>query len=127
VTGASAASLEAVARAKRAVRTIKANPTPATPGPGTSPGRRQAPVYGRPRLTDERPFILLDPTRLEVPPRRAASIAGPARVWRRLGVVELQPVDLVVYGSVAVNREAPGSARAAASRTWSVRCWSRPV
>ena len=58
-----------------------------------------------PRLTDERPFILLDPGRLEVPPRRAASIAGSARVGRRIHVAELQPVDLVVCGSVAVNRD----------------------
>ena len=58
-----------------------------------------------PRLTDERPFILLDPGRLEVPPRRAASIAGSAHVGRRIAVAQLQPVDLVVCGSVAVNRE----------------------
>jgi 5-formyltetrahydrofolate cyclo-ligase len=58
-----------------------------------------------PRLADERPFILLDPERLSLPPRRAASIAGSARVGRRIGVAELHPVDLVVCGSVAVNRE----------------------
>jgi 5-formyltetrahydrofolate cyclo-ligase len=58
-----------------------------------------------PRLTDERPFILLDPARLDLPPRRAASIAGAASAGRRVGVADLQPVDLVVCGSVAVNRE----------------------
>jgi 5-formyltetrahydrofolate cyclo-ligase len=58
-----------------------------------------------PRLTDERPFILLDPARLEVPPRRAASISGSARAGQRIRVADLQPVDLVVCGSVAVNRE----------------------
>jgi 5-formyltetrahydrofolate cyclo-ligase len=58
-----------------------------------------------PRLADERPFILLDPERLDVPPRRAASISGSTRVGRRVGVAELQPVDLVVCGSVAVNRQ----------------------
>jgi 5-formyltetrahydrofolate cyclo-ligase len=58
-----------------------------------------------PRLADERPFILLDPQRLEVPPRRAASITGSTRAGRRVGVAELQPVDLVVCGSVAVNRQ----------------------
>jgi 5-formyltetrahydrofolate cyclo-ligase len=58
-----------------------------------------------PRLTDERSFILLDPDRLGVPPRRAASIAGSARVGRRVRVAELHPVDLVVCGSVAVNRQ----------------------
>ena len=58
-----------------------------------------------PRLVEERPFILLDPGRLEVPPRRAASITGSARAGRRIGVAELRPVDLVVCGSVAVNRQ----------------------
>jgi 5-formyltetrahydrofolate cyclo-ligase len=58
-----------------------------------------------PRLTDERPFILLDPGRLQVPPRRAASIGGSARAGRRVRVAELGPVDLVVCGSVAVNRD----------------------
>jgi len=67
--------------------------TPPAPGPGTSPGRGQAPVHGRARLADERPFILLDPESLEIPPRRAASITGSARPGRRIGVAELQPVD----------------------------------
>ena len=58
-----------------------------------------------PRLTDERPFILLDPARLEVPPRRAASIGGSARAGRRVRVAQLQPVELVVCGSAAVNRQ----------------------
>jgi 5-formyltetrahydrofolate cyclo-ligase len=58
-----------------------------------------------PRLADERPFILLDPGRLQVPPRRAASINGSARAGRRVRVAELRPVDLVVCGSVAVNRQ----------------------
>jgi 5-formyltetrahydrofolate cyclo-ligase len=60
-----------------------------------------------PSLADERPFILLDPVRLDVPPRRAASITGSARVGGGLALGELQPVDLVVCGSVAVNREGP--------------------
>ena len=36
---------------------------------------------------------------------RAASITGSARAGRRIGVAELRPVDLVVCGSVAVNRQ----------------------
>ena len=58
-----------------------------------------------PRLTDERPFLLLDPGRLDVPPRRAASIGGSARAGRRVAVADLRPVDVVVCGSVAVNRD----------------------
>jgi 5-formyltetrahydrofolate cyclo-ligase len=80
-----------------------------------------------PSLADERPFILLDPARLDVPPRRAASITGSARAGGGLALGELQPVDLVVCGSVAVNREGPGWVRVVASRTWSSRCWSRPA
>ena len=79
------------------------------------------------RLTDERPFILLDPARLEVPPRRAASINGSARAGQQIPVADLHPVDLVVCGSVAVNREGAEWARARASPTWSSRCWSRPA
>jgi 5-formyltetrahydrofolate cyclo-ligase len=58
-----------------------------------------------PRLAEERPFILLDPERLDLPPRRAASITGATRAGRRVGVEGLRPVDLVVCGSVAVNRQ----------------------
>ena len=89
----------------QAAGVVKANPgQPAAPGPGACPGRGQARVRGRPRLADEHPFILLDPARLDVPPRRAASITGSARAGRPVGVAELHPVDLVVCGSVAVNR-----------------------
>jgi 5-formyltetrahydrofolate cyclo-ligase len=60
-----------------------------------------------PSLADERPFILLDPARLDVPPRRAASITARRVPGGGLALGELQPVDLVVCGSVAVNREGP--------------------
>jgi 5-formyltetrahydrofolate cyclo-ligase len=151
VTGASAASLEAAARAKQAIRErvwalLERERAARFPGAGgripnfagasaaaarlaslpawraarvvkSNPDAPQLPVRARaladgkllymavPRLTDERPFILLDPDRLEVPPRRAASIAGSARAGRRIHMAELRPVDLVICGSVAVNRE----------------------
>jgi 5-formyltetrahydrofolate cyclo-ligase len=82
-----------------------------TPTPPSSRSGHKALADGKllymavPRLTDERPFILLDPGRLGVPPRRAASISGSTRTGRRVGVAELRPVDLVVCGSVAVNRD----------------------
>ena len=90
----------------RAARVVKANPDAAQ-----LPVRARALADGKllymavPRLTDERPFILLDPGRLKVPARRAASITGSARAGRRIRVAELQRVDLVVCGSVAVNRQ----------------------
>jgi 5-formyltetrahydrofolate cyclo-ligase len=90
----------------RAARVLKANPD----APQLSV-RARALADGKlvymavPRLANERPFILLDPERLDVPPRRAASITGSTRAGRPVGVAELQPVDLVVCGSVAVNRQ----------------------
>jgi 5-formyltetrahydrofolate cyclo-ligase len=90
----------------RAARVVKSNPdAPQLPVRARALADDKLLYMAVPRLTDERPFILLDPGRLEVPPRRAASIAGSARVGRRIHVAELQPVDLVVCGSVAVNRE----------------------
>jgi 5-formyltetrahydrofolate cyclo-ligase len=60
-----------------------------------------------PSPADECPFIILDPARLDVPPRRAASITARRAPGGGLALGELQPVDLVVCGSVAVNREGP--------------------
>jgi len=59
-----------------------------------------------PRLASERPFLRLDPERLErqeVLPRRAVSIAHAARHGVALGVADMQHIDLVVCGVVAVN------------------------
>jgi 5-formyltetrahydrofolate cyclo-ligase len=120
VTGASAPGLEEVARAKqavrervwsllereRAVRVVKSNPdAPQLPVRARALADGKLLYMAVPRLTDERPFILLDPARLEVLPRRAASISGSAHAGRRVRVAELRPVDLVVCGSVAVNRD----------------------
>jgi 5-formyltetrahydrofolate cyclo-ligase len=105
--GASAAAAQlASLEPWRAVRVVKANPDAPQ-----LPVRTRALADGKllymavPRLADERPFILLDPERLHLPPRRAASITGSARAGRRVDVADLAPVDLVVCGSVAVNRE----------------------
>jgi 5-formyltetrahydrofolate cyclo-ligase len=90
----------------RTAEVVKANPDAPQ-----LPVRARALVDGKllyiavPRLTDDHPFIRLDPAKLEVPPRRAASIGGAARAGRPVAVAELQPVDLVVCGSVAVNRD----------------------
>jgi 5-formyltetrahydrofolate cyclo-ligase len=58
-----------------------------------------------PRLADEQPFFLLDPASLTEPPRKAATIAGVTRSARKVGVADLEPVDLVVTGCVAVGRD----------------------
>jgi 5-formyltetrahydrofolate cyclo-ligase len=76
VTGASAAGLEEAAQAKQAVR--------------------------------EHVWALLEREHVARFPRRQGAnpqLAGAARAGRRVGVAELEPVDLVVCGSVAVNRQ----------------------
>ena len=56
-----------------------------------------------PRLRARNPFLLLDPERSAGSPRRAASIRVAAETGRAVGLEDLEPIDLVVCGSVAVN------------------------
>jgi 5-formyltetrahydrofolate cyclo-ligase len=56
-----------------------------------------------PRLAAARPFLALEPGRVGQP-RAAASIRGAARSGVPVGIDEMERVDLVVCGSVAVNR-----------------------
>ena len=58
-----------------------------------------------PRLAERDPFFLLDPAQLADPPRRAASIKGASRSARTVGIDEMEPVDLVVTGCVAVGED----------------------
>lgn len=57
-----------------------------------------------PRLRAERCFLELDPKGIRGSLRQASSIQGAARVGRPLRVAEVAPLDLIVCGSVAVNR-----------------------
>jgi len=57
-----------------------------------------------PRLATPKPFYLLDPAALTTPFETAATSGGAANAARTIGVEEMRPVDLVVCGSVAVNR-----------------------
>lgn len=57
-----------------------------------------------PRLAQDDPFFLLDPAGLAVPPRKASSIKGAGVHGRTVPIAELEPVDLVVTGCVAVDR-----------------------
>ena len=90
----------------RATATVKANPDSAQ-----LPVRQRALTEGKivymavPRLAEPEPFFLLDPDDLADPPRRAASISGATRSARRIAVDELEPVDLVVSGCVAVGED----------------------
>ena len=89
----------------RAARTVKAVPDKAQ-----LPVRARALTEGKlvymavPRLADALPFFLLDPASLTVPPEEAASSHVAETVARKVGVEDIQPVDLIICGSVAVNR-----------------------
>jgi 5-formyltetrahydrofolate cyclo-ligase len=58
-----------------------------------------------PRLAQAKPFFLLDPTRLADSPRQASSIKGASRSAVTVDVSDLEPVDLVVAGCVAVAED----------------------
>ncbi|MBO0705373.1 MAG: 5-formyltetrahydrofolate cyclo-ligase [Candidatus Dormibacteraeota bacterium] len=100
-----AASLLAATSEWRRAKTVKVNPdAPQLPVRvrALQEGKRlYMPV---PRLADARPFLALDPSELDVPPRQAASIKGATRHGRPVGIDEMARIDLVVCGSVAVNR-----------------------
>ncbi len=57
-----------------------------------------------PRLRSRKPFIELDPKKLECSPYVASSIKGAGQHGRPVTLKELKNIDLVVCGSVAVNR-----------------------
>lgn len=106
-TGAGAAATRLAGLAAwRAARVVKAVPDRAQ-----LPVRERALRDGKllymavPMLADDRPFYVLDPGSLTVPPRVAASREGAARVAPKIGVEQMRPVDMVVCGSVAVNRD----------------------
>jgi 5-formyltetrahydrofolate cyclo-ligase len=90
----------------RRARTIKANPDAPQ-----WPVRQRALEDGKtvfmavPRLAEEEPFFLLDPSDLADSPRKAWSIKGASRSARTVGLDDLEPVDLVVAGSVAVTED----------------------
>lgn len=58
-----------------------------------------------PRLRSDKPFIELDPKKLKCSPFAASSIKGAAEHGRPVALSEVKIVDLVVCGSVAVNRK----------------------
>jgi 5-formyltetrahydrofolate cyclo-ligase len=56
-----------------------------------------------PKLASQLPFWRLDPERLEAPLRRAASIKGAAKLGMPVTIGEMDRIDLIVCGSVAVE------------------------
>lgn len=89
----------------RAARVLKANPDRAQ-----LPVRQRALASGKtvymavPNLADERPFYLLNPDRLDSPPAQAAESRYAASSAPKVPVDDVAPLDVVVCGSVAVNR-----------------------
>lgn len=83
----------------------------AVPDKAQLPVRARALTEGKlvymavPKLAEALPFYLLDPATLTVPPSEAAASEVAATVARKIGVDEMRPVDLIVCGSVAVNRQ----------------------
>ncbi len=57
-----------------------------------------------PKLAEPRPFVLLDPARISSNVRNAASIKGAMKVGRPVLFGQMRKIDLVVCGTVAVNR-----------------------
>ena len=58
-----------------------------------------------PRLREEKCFVELDPSRLGKGFYAASSIKGAFELGRQVSVREMNPVDLIVCGSVAVRRD----------------------
>ena len=89
----------------QAARVIKSNPDQPQ-----RPLRQRALEEGKtvymavPRLRQEQCFVELDPSVIDLPPAKAATISGAFRCGKLVTVEEMRAVDLVVSGSVAVNR-----------------------
>lgn len=58
-----------------------------------------------PKLAQPLPFYLLDPARPEILPADASTKEGAARLGEPIGLDRMRPIDLVVTGCVAVNRD----------------------
>jgi 5-formyltetrahydrofolate cyclo-ligase len=90
----------------QAARTVKANPdSPQLPVRQRALEDGKTVYMAVPRLAAAEPFFALDPDHLAGSPRAAASISGASKSARRVQLADLEPVDLVVMGSVAVSAD----------------------
>lgn len=88
---------------KRA-RTVKANPdSPQWPVRQRALEDGKVVYMAVPRLAEDDPFFLLDPDDLADTPRKSSSIKGASASAKTVQVEDLEPVDLVVTGCVAVD------------------------
>lgn len=89
----------------QAARVIKANPDkPQRPLRQLALEQGKTLYMAVPRLKQEQCFVELDPAVIGATPAEASTIAGAFRYGRPVYVAEMRPVDLVISGSVAVNR-----------------------
>jgi 5-formyltetrahydrofolate cyclo-ligase len=85
---------------------VKANPdSPQLPVRARALADGKVVYMAVPRLRDRRPFLRLDPSALTGSPRAAASIKGATANGKPVALTAVRHVDLVVCGSVAVNRK----------------------
>ena len=111
----------------RGASTVKSNPdSPQWPVRTRALQDGKVVYMAVPRLAEADPFFLLDPEHLADDPRKASSIKGAVRSARTIGVDELEPVDLVVTGCVAVDESGARLGRAVGSATSSSRSPRRP-
>jgi 5-formyltetrahydrofolate cyclo-ligase len=88
-----------------AARVVKVNPdAPQLPVRSRALAQGRVLVMPAPRLAAEEPFVVLDGASLDEAPRRAAAKERVLELGTPTAVDDLPHVDLVVCGTVAVNR-----------------------
>ncbi|WP_439943098.1 5-formyltetrahydrofolate cyclo-ligase [Streptomyces sp. BBFR115] len=102
---------EAAARLAKLPVWQRASVVKAVPDKAQLPVRARALTEGKtvymavPKLAARKPFYLLDPAALTVPPAEAAAARSAAAIAPTVEVDALRPLDLIVLGSVAVHRD----------------------
>lgn len=103
---AAARRLSEELEAWKSARRLKCNPdSPQLPARKSALAAGKTVFMAVPRLKERAPFIVLDPERLDVSPKQAASIKGAGRYGRSIDIDEMPRIDLVLAGSVAVSRD----------------------
>lgn len=90
----------------KAARVVKVNPdAPQLPIRAAALAQGKRLYMAVPRLRGGKPFILLDPARLKVSARQAASIKGASSAGTEVAISQMPHIDLVIAGTVAVNSQ----------------------
>ena len=101
-----AATLLATTTEWKRAQVVKVNPdAPQLPVRATALKEGKLLYMAVPKLADAKPFFLLDPDHIGVAPRAAASIRGASRNAATVWPADMRSIDLIVCGSVAVNRK----------------------